>query len=113
MHGTQQNQRGSIESQLNEYGYNSRILAPIIGRYGGASSDLSAILDLAVRELARKHTAFFVIDFSEAKAMFKHKLAHKWGYEIARGWATLLLDRFMFFVVAPSSVGCEWELLSL
>ena len=55
---TQQDQRGPIGSQLNEHGHNGRVLAPIIGRYGGASSDLGLILDLVARELARKHTAF-------------------------------------------------------
>jgi len=28
-----------------------------------------------------------------------------WGHAIARGWATLLLDRLRDFAVAPSSVG--------
>jgi len=51
-------QRGPIESELNEYGHRGRVLAPVIGRYGGASSDLSLILDLVAREMARKHTAF-------------------------------------------------------
>ena len=51
--------------------------------YGGASSDLSPILDLVARELARKQTAFYNICFSEAKAMFKQKLARKWGHAIA------------------------------
>ena len=37
--------------------------------------------------------------------MFKQKLARKWGHAIARGWATLLLDRFRDFVVVPLSVG--------
>ena len=46
------------------------------------SSDLSLILDLVARELARKHTAFYNIGFSEAKAMFKQKLARKWGHAI-------------------------------
>ena len=68
LHGTQEDQRGPIESELNEYGHNGRVLAPVIGRYGGASSDLSLILDLVAREMARKHTAFYNIGFSEAKA---------------------------------------------
>ena len=45
------------------------------------------------------------IGFSEAKALFRQKLAHKWGHEIARGWATNLLDRLRDFVVVPSSAG--------
>ena len=47
-HGTQQDQRGPIESELNEYGHKGRVLALVIGRYGSASSDLSLILDLVV-----------------------------------------------------------------
>ena len=87
---TQQDLRGPIESGLNGYGHNGRVLAPLIGHYRGASSDLSLILDLVARELARKHRAFYNIGFSEAKAMFRQKLARKWGHAIARGQATLL-----------------------
>jgi len=68
-------------------------------------SDLSLILDLVAREMARKHTAFYNIGFSEAKALFRQKLARKWGHAIARGWASLLLDRLRDFVVVPSSAG--------
>ena len=55
--------------------------------------------------LKRRHTAFYNIGFSEAKALFRQKLARKWGHAIARGWATLLLDRLRDFVVVPSSAG--------
>ena len=48
---------------------------------------------------------FYNIGFSEAKALFRQMLARKWGYAIARGWATLLLDRLRDFVVVPSSAG--------
>ena len=82
-----------------------RVLAPVTGRYGGASSDLSLILDLVAREMARKHTAFYNIGFSEAKAFFRRKLARKWVRAIARGWATLLLDPLRDFFVVPSSAG--------
>ena len=51
------------------------------------------------------HTAFYNIGFSEAKALFRQKLVRKWGDAIARGWATLLLDRLRDFVVVPSSAG--------
>ena len=65
LHGTQQDQRGPIESELNEYGHKGRVLAQVFGGYGGSSSDLNLILGLVARELARKHTAFYNIDFSE------------------------------------------------
>ena len=45
------------------------------------------------------------IGFSEAKALFRQKLARKWGHAIARGWEALLLDRLRDFVVVPSSAG--------
>ena len=73
LHGSQQDQRGPIESELNEYGHRGRVLAPVIGRYGGASSDLSPILDLVAREMARKQTASYNIGISEAKALFRQK----------------------------------------
>jgi len=78
---------------------------PSIGHDGGASSDLSLILDLVAREMARKHTASYSIGFSEAIALFMQELTRKWGHAIARGWATLLLDRLIDFVVVPSSAG--------
>jgi len=52
-----------------------------------------------------KHTALNDIGFSEAKALFRQKLARKCGHAIARGWATLLLDRLRDFAVVPSSAG--------
>ena len=84
---------------------NPNVLAPVIVRYGGASSDLILILDLVAREMARKHTASYNIGFSEAKALFRQKLTRKWGHAIARGWATLLLDRLRDFVVVPPLCG--------
>ena len=59
LHGTQEDQRGPIESALKEYGHSGRVLAPVIGQYGDASSDLSLIWDLIAREMARKHTASY------------------------------------------------------
>ena len=43
-----------------------RVLASIIGRYGGAFSDLDFILDLVAREMARKYTAFYNAGYSVA-----------------------------------------------
>ena len=57
--------------------------------------------------MARKHKVSHHSGFSEAKAVFGTKLALKWGHEIARGWAALLLDRLRDFVVVPSSAGVK------
>ena len=40
-----------------------------------------------------------------AKALFRSKRPRRWGHAIARGWATLLLDRLGDFAVVPSSAG--------
>ena len=103
--GTQEDQRGPIESDSTNTATTALFLDPVTGRYGGASSDLSLILDLVAREMARKHTVFYNIGFLEAKALFRQKLARRWGHAKARGWATLLLGRLRDFVVVPSSAG--------
>jgi len=54
-----------------------RVLVPVTGRYGGASSNLSLILDLIAREMARKIMASDYIDYSEARALSRQKLARK------------------------------------
>ena len=114
LHGTQEDQRGPIKSKLNEYGHCGRVLAPVIGQYGGASSDLSLILDLVAREMAPgKHTASYNIGFSEAKALFRQKLTRKRRHAIPWGWATLILDRLKAFIVVPSSAGGNAETLLL
>ena len=56
LHGTTPAQQGPIEGELKEDGHNGRVLAPIIGLYGGTSTDFSLILDLVARELARTRT---------------------------------------------------------
>jgi hypothetical protein len=43
--------------------------------------------------MARKHTAFYNIGFSEAKALFRQKLARRWG----DGVTQLLGDGRLFF----------------
>jgi hypothetical protein len=116
LQGTHEDQRGPIESELNECGHGGRALAALIGRYGGASSDLCLMLglclmlDLVAREKARKHTATYKVGLSEARALLRQKVAHKWGYAIARGWVSLPLDRHRDFVVA-SSLRAEKNLL--
>ena len=69
-------------------------LTAVISCYGGASSELSLILDLlAALKLARRHTVTKISDSEEVRAMSKQKLEQKCGRVIARGWATLLLNR--------------------
>jgi hypothetical protein len=93
VHGTSADQIGPVEQQLREFGHKGRVLGPTIGCYGGASSDVRKLRDLAATELAQKHCECYSIDFPRAKAMFKQRINREWGHHIARGWATLLLDR--------------------
>ena len=45
-HDTLQDQRGSIESENNEYSHSRCVLVAVICLHGGVSFDLSLILDL-------------------------------------------------------------------
>jgi hypothetical protein len=100
-------QRGPIEAELIKFGHSGWDLAPIIGMSGGTSTDLSLILDLVARELAIKHTSYCIIDFSEAKTIFRQKLARQWRRTIAWARATPLLDCLHDIVVFSSSNGSK------
>ena len=98
----------STESELIEYGQSGRVLAPVIGQYGGggASSDQGLILGLVAREMTRKHTeSYSTPGFLEANSLFRREVSREWGRTIARGWATPFLDRLRDFIVVPSSSG--------
>ena len=103
VHGTPPDELGPVRRELNEYGQNGRVLGPVIGIYGSGSSDLGLLRDLAASELARKHTEHHNMDFFQARAMFKNKLNRSWGQHIARGWASLLLDRLRDYVIPSTS----------
>ena len=105
IHGTLPDEQGPVERELHEYGHNGRVLGPVIGIYGCGSSDLGLLRDLAASELARKHTEHHNMDFFQARAMFKNKLNRSWGQHIARGWASMLLNRLRDYVI-PSTSPC-------
>jgi len=98
----QQKQCGTHENEFSEYGHDGHSLALVNCHYGGASSDLSLILDLVARKLARERTMFYNIDFSEAKVLFKQKLARKCGHTTTL-WRVTLLGRLRDLLVAPSN----------
>jgi hypothetical protein len=39
------------------------------------------------------------MDFFQARAMFKKKLNRSWGQHIARGWASVLLNRLRDYAI--------------
>jgi len=68
----------STESELIEYGQSGRVLAPVIGQYGGggASSDQGLILGLVAREMTRKHTeSYSTPGFLEANSLFRREFS--------------------------------------
>ena len=44
------------------------------------------------------------MEFFHARAMFRNKLSRSWGQRIARGWASMLLDRLRDYVIPASNV---------
>jgi len=96
--------RGPVQRELREYGHDGRVLGPIIGVYGSGSNDLKLLRDLAASELARKHLEYHNMDFFHARAMFRNKFSRSWGQRIARGWASMLLDRLRDYVIPASNV---------
>jgi hypothetical protein len=57
------------------------------------------------RELLEVQLRYFFYSVQNLKALFRQKLARKRGHAIARGWATLFLDRLRDFVIVPYSAG--------
>ena len=98
LHGTQSNERGPFVSTLFEYGIGGRVLGPVVGAFGEASSDLGRLRDLCAHALAAKHVEYYRMTHAQAKALYRHQLNRKWGHTIARGWARLILDRLRDYV---------------
>ena len=71
IHDTAPGDRGPVERSLREYGHNGTVLGPVIGVYGGGSSDLGRIRDLAAYELARKHLEYRNMALPDTVALFK------------------------------------------
>ena len=53
---------------------------------------------MAATELARKHVEHHIMGSPRALGMFKRLLNRELGHLMARGWASLLLDRLRDFV---------------
>ena len=102
VHDTPPGVRGPVQRELREYGNDGRVLGPIIGVCGSGSNDLKLLRDLAAPELARKHLEYHNMDFFHARAMFRNKFSRFWGQRIARGWASMLLDRLRDYVIPAS-----------
>ena len=74
-HSTRQNERGPLKSELNEYGHSGRVSAP----HSLADTGVLPLTSVPswtssaspLRKKARKHTASYHINFSEAKALIR------------------------------------------
>ena len=86
LHGTLPSERGPFKRVLSEYGgAGGRVLGPVVGAFGEASSDLSLLRDLCASEMAQKHVEYFRMTANQALGLFRHQLNRKWGHNIARG----------------------------
>jgi len=98
LHSTLPSERGPFKRILCEYGgAGGRVLGPVVGAFGEASSDLSLLRDLCASEMAQKHIEYFRMTVNQALGLFRHQLNRKWGHTIARGWSRLILDRLRDF----------------
>jgi hypothetical protein len=94
LHGTPPGERGPFARTLYEYGgEEGRVLGPVVGAFGEASSDLGLLRDLCANEMTSKHVEFFRMTGDQARGLFRHQLNRRWGHAIARGWSRLILDR--------------------
>ena len=104
LHGTPLGERGPFTRTLFEYGNGGgRVLGPVVGAFGEASTDLGNLRDLCAQELASRHIEYFRMTNDQAQALFRHQLNRKWGHTIARGWSRLILDRLRDYVGAQGT----------
>jgi hypothetical protein len=97
-HSTTPGSRGPFAAVLNEHGYGGRVLGPVIGAFGEASSDLHDLRDLIAIEQATSHMDFYRCTAAQGRQLFQHQINRKWGHSIARGWSRLILDRLRDYV---------------
>jgi hypothetical protein len=90
---TAQGAVGPVESEVNRYGVNGRVLGLVIGAFGECSTDVYYLRDLIAEGHATALTARVNITHDQALSMYTQKLNRLWGLLIARGWARVLLGR--------------------
>jgi hypothetical protein len=94
LHNTPPGTIGPFVQVLREYGTNgNRVLGPVIGFFGEASSDLRLLRDLAATQMAKRYLDRWICTPGQAAGFFKDRISREWGHVIARGWANLILCR--------------------
>jgi hypothetical protein len=93
LHSTPQGTRGPFAEILSQYGIEGRVLGPVVGVFGEASSDLVSLRDLCVHEQERRYREWIRCPPSQSKGLFTHGISRLWGHSISRGWSRLILDR--------------------
>ena len=99
LHNTPADTRGPFAEVLAEYGKEGRVVGPVVGFFGEASTDLGNLRDRAATELARRHVEFHRCTVGQGFNLHQHMINRKWGHVIARGWSQLILDRLRDLVV--------------
>ena len=91
--GTLPNTIGPVETELNRFGIDGRVLGCVIGAFGECSKDIYHLRDLIAHNHAIALTTKLTISYNCAFGIYTNKLNRLWGLLIARGWARVLLGR--------------------
>ena len=102
VHNTPPDEQGPAERGMREYGQGGRALGPVVGVFESGSNDLGLLRDLASSEISRGHLRYHDMDIFQARIMLKDKLNRSWRQHIARGWASMLVDRLRDCIFATS-----------
>ena len=103
LHNSPAETSGPFTTILNSFGVNGRVLGPVIGIFGEASTDLREIRDLITHSLARDRCDLFHCTIDQAIGLYENTVNRTWGHSIARGWSRLILDRFRDYVCPQST----------
>ena len=92
---------GPFTTELDQYGQNGRVIAPVVGAFAEMSPDTYMIADLVASVLAEEHCSYYCEPPSDAKAMYTNRLYRSLGLAAHLGWARLLVDRYRDLVEQP------------
>ena len=97
------NRQDGYEKELDTYGQEGVVVAPVRGAFGEMSEHVYAITDLAADLLAEKHCSTYNDEPKDVKTMFIQRIRRSVGLTAHLGWARLLLDRLKDLVQIPGA----------
>ena len=97
------NREDGYEKELDTYGQEGMVVAPVLGAFGEMSEHVYDITDLAADLLAEKHCSTYNDEPKDVKTMFIQRIRRSVGLTAHLGWARLLLDRLRDLVQIPGA----------